>query len=73
MAEGTLAYLHDRIERSPVEGLALKGGHFARHLDLLLPLGDDELEVGMCDREGTRGLGIDKGWRGTKNCGPAMQ
>ena len=62
------AYLHDRVERSPVEGLALECGHIARHRDLLFPLGDDELEVGRCGREAADGLGgINKGRRGTKN------
>lgn len=53
------AYLHDRVERSPVEGLALECGHFARHRDRLLPLGlgNDELEVGRCSREAAGRLG----------------
>lgn len=62
-------YLHDRLERSPVEGLALERGHItARHVDLLLPLGDDELAVGGGDGEATGGGlgGINRARRGTK-------
>lgn len=59
------AYLHDRLERSPVEGLALECGHIAGHCDLLLPLGDNELRVDRCGREAAGGLGgINKVWRG---------
>jgi hypothetical protein len=70
---GSNEYLHNRLERGPVEGLALESGHIARHGDLLLALGDDELEVGRCGSKASRLGGMGLVWRGTNKSGRGLE
>lgn len=63
------SYLHERLQRGAIKGLALVRGHIARHDDLIcLPIWNLVSLVGWCGRKALGG--INTAGRGTKN-GPA--
>lgn len=63
------AYLHERLQRGAIKGLALERGHITRHDDLIcLPTWNLISLVGWCGRKALGG--INTAGRGTKN-GPA--
>ena len=65
LRNGLVAHLHERLERSPVKGLALECGHVTSHDDdIFLSSGNLESFAGWCCRKAFGGT--NKGKWGTR-------